>query len=135
MSKLKVSVILPVINETFSLEKTVEIIIQNSKDDISEIIIVTSKEQTTNDSLKLIKHLETSKYPNLIKTQFQNTIINPENIRQFLNNKRGNIPNQCTGNSYLSEFSETQLREFSTMKNSEDIRKRVVRVINKYYKI
>ncbi len=72
MSKLKVSVILPVINETFSLEKTVEIIIQNSKDDISEIIIVTSKEKTTNDSLKLIKHLETSKYPNLIKTQFQN---------------------------------------------------------------
>ena len=74
MSKLKVSVILPVINETFSLEKTVEIIIQNSKDDISEIIIVTSKEKTTNDSLKLIKHLETSKYPNLIKTQFQNSI-------------------------------------------------------------
>jgi len=71
MSKLKVSVILPVINETFSLQKTVEIIIQDSKEDISEIIIVVSKDKTTDDSLKLINHLETSKYPNLIKTHFQ----------------------------------------------------------------
>ena len=71
MSKLNVSVILPVINETFSLQKTIEIIIQNSKEDISEIIIVVSKDKTTDDSLKLINHLETSKYPNLIKTHFQ----------------------------------------------------------------
>ena len=71
MSKLNVSVILPVINETFSLQKTVEIIIQNSKEDISEIIIVVSKDKTTDYSLKLINHLETSKYPNLIKTHFQ----------------------------------------------------------------
>ena len=71
MSKLKVSVILPVINETFSLQKTVEIIIQNSKEDISEIIIVVSKDKTTDDSLRLINHLETSKYSNLIKTHFQ----------------------------------------------------------------
>ena len=71
MSKLKVSVILPVINETFSLQKTVEIIIQNSKEYISEIIIVVSKDKTTDDSLRLINHLETSKYPNLIKTHFQ----------------------------------------------------------------
>ena len=71
MSKLKVSVILPVINETFSLQKTVEIIIQNSKEYVSEIIIVVSKDKTTDDSLKLINHLETSKYPNLIKTHFQ----------------------------------------------------------------
>ena len=71
MSKLKVSVILPVINETFSLQKTVEIIIQNSKEYVSEIIIVVSKDKTTDDSLRLINHLETSKYPNLIKTHFQ----------------------------------------------------------------
>ena len=71
MSKLKVSVILPVINETFSLQKTVEIIIQNSKEDISEIIIVVSKDKTNDDSLRLINRLETSKYPNLIKTHFQ----------------------------------------------------------------
>ena len=71
MSKFKVSVILPVINETFSLEKTVEIIIKNSKEDISEIIIVVSKEKTNDDSLKLINHLKTTKYPNLINTYFQ----------------------------------------------------------------
>ena len=71
MSKLKVSVVLPVINETFSLQKTVEIIIQNSKEDISEIIIVVSKDKTNDDSLRLINRLETSKYPNLIKTHFQ----------------------------------------------------------------
>ena len=72
MSKFKVSVILPVINETFSLQKTVEIIIQNSKEDISEIIIVVSKEKTTHDSLSLINNLQTNKYPNIIKTYFQN---------------------------------------------------------------
>ena len=71
MNKFKVSVILPVINETFSLQKTVEIIIENSKEDISEIIIVASKEKTIDDSLKLINYLENTKYPNLIKTHYQ----------------------------------------------------------------
>ena len=71
MSNIKVSVILPVINETFSLEKTVEVITKNSKDEISEIIIVVSKNKTTSESLRLINDLETIKYPNLIKTHFQ----------------------------------------------------------------
>ena len=71
MNKFKVSVILPVINETFSLQKTVEIIIENSKEDISEIIIVASKEKTIDDSLKLINYLKNFKYPNLIKTHYQ----------------------------------------------------------------
>ena len=71
MNKFKVSVILPVINETFSLQKTVEIIIENSKEDISEIIIVASKEKTIDDSFRLINHLENIKYPNLIKTHYQ----------------------------------------------------------------
>tara|TARA_B100000989_G_scaffold261311_1_gene212294 strand:- start:4089 stop:4808 length:720 start_codon:yes stop_codon:yes gene_type:complete len=71
MSNFKVSVILPVINETFSLEKTIEIIIKNSKEDISEIIIIVSKNKTTQNSLKLIKNLEKNQYPNLIKTYFQ----------------------------------------------------------------
>tara|TARA_B100000963_G_C22611525_1_gene665110 strand:+ start:499 stop:1218 length:720 start_codon:yes stop_codon:yes gene_type:complete len=71
MSNFKVSVILPVINETFSLEKTIEIIIKNSKEDISEIIIIVSKNKTTQNSLKLIKNLEKNQYPNLIKTHFQ----------------------------------------------------------------
>ena len=45
MSKIKVSVILPVINETFSLEKTVDVILNSSKSDILEIIIVVSKKK------------------------------------------------------------------------------------------
>ena len=71
MSKIKVSVILPVINETFSLEKTIEVITKNSKDHIFEIIIIVSKKKTASDSLKLINQLEMIKYPNLIKTHFQ----------------------------------------------------------------
>lgn len=71
MSKYKVSVILPVINETFSLEKTIEIIIKNSKKDISEIIIIVSKNKTSQDSLRIINNLEKIKYKNLIKTYFQ----------------------------------------------------------------
>ena len=71
MSKYKVSVILPVINETFSLEKTIEIIIKNSKKDISEIIIIVSKNKTSQDSLRIINNLEKVKYKNLIKTYFQ----------------------------------------------------------------
>ena len=58
MYKYKVSVILPVINETFSLEKTIEIIIKNSKKDISEIIIIVSKNKTSQDSLRIINNLE-----------------------------------------------------------------------------
>ena len=56
MSNIKVSVILPVINETFSLEKTVEVITKNSKDEILEIIIVASKNKTTSESLRLINN-------------------------------------------------------------------------------
>ena len=71
MSKIKVSVILPVINETFSLEKTVDVILNSSKSDILEIIIVVSKKKTTSNSLKLINYLEKNKYPNVIKSHFQ----------------------------------------------------------------
>ena len=71
MSKIKVSVILPVINETFSLEKTVDVILNSSKSDILEIIIVVSKKKTTSKSLKLINYLEKNKYPNVIKSHFQ----------------------------------------------------------------
>ncbi len=72
MSNFKVSVILPVINETFSLEKTIDIIIKNSSHDISEIIIIVSKEKTSMRSITLTNYLETKKYPDLIKTHYQN---------------------------------------------------------------
>ena len=52
----KVSVILPVINETFSLIKTVNIILNLSKKDILEIIIVVDK-KTTTKSIEIINTL------------------------------------------------------------------------------
>ena len=39
---MKVSVILPVINETFSLTKTVDLIVLQNQEDIHEIIIIIS---------------------------------------------------------------------------------------------
>ena len=64
--QMKVSVILPVINETFSLTKTVELILTENQEDIYEIIIIISKEKTTTSSLNIIKKLEVS-YQNIIK--------------------------------------------------------------------
>lgn len=52
----KVSVILPVINETFSLIKTVNVILNLSKKDILEIIIVIDK-KTTTKSIEIINSL------------------------------------------------------------------------------
>ena len=72
--------------------------------------------------------------PPAIKPQFQNTILNPENIRQYVNNKSGKMPNQCTGNEYLQYFDETALREFANRQNVTDsMRKKVNAVIRKYY--
>lgn len=67
MSKLNsysISIILPVINETYSLVKTVEIILKENES-IKEIIIVTSKIKTTKKSFEIIRVLE-KKYKNII---------------------------------------------------------------------
>ena len=61
----KFSVILPVINETFSLEKTIEIIITENSNYIKEIIIITSKSKTLDKSFISIENIK-SKYPNII---------------------------------------------------------------------
>jgi glycosyltransferase involved in cell wall biosynthesis len=63
------SIILPVINETFSLRKTVEIIIQSNAEDLAEILIVFAK-RTTQDALREIELL-TQQYPELIRTHEQ----------------------------------------------------------------
>ena len=55
--EMKVSVILPVINETFSLTKTVELILLENQKDIHEIIIIISKTKTTVSSKQIIKKL------------------------------------------------------------------------------
>jgi glycosyltransferase involved in cell wall biosynthesis len=64
--EMKVSVILPVINETFSLTKTVELILLDNQKDIYEILIIISKTKTTISSKQIIKKLELS-YQNIIK--------------------------------------------------------------------
>lgn len=63
------SIILPVINETFSLRETVEILLTENPDDISEILIVTAK-KTIAESRQVISKLQND-YPQLIKTHEQ----------------------------------------------------------------
>ena len=70
MSKINVSVILPVINETFSLEKTISIILSDNKKDILEIIIILSKIKTTKNALKKAEALK-DKFQDVIKVYFQ----------------------------------------------------------------
>ena len=52
-----ISHILPVINETFSLTETVQIIL-NENEYISQIIIITSKTKTTKESFDTINYLQ-----------------------------------------------------------------------------
>ena len=54
----KLSIILPVINETFSLEKTIKIIMEENKNYIEEIIIITSKYKTLSKSITIIEELK-----------------------------------------------------------------------------
>ena len=63
---MRLSVILPVINETFSLEKTVEILMNENLSDIAELLIVISEKQTSPQSLAAIDLLK-QKYPQLIR--------------------------------------------------------------------
>ena len=64
-----ISIILPVINETYSLSQTVETIIKENRN-IQEILIITSKEKTTKKSFETIKQLE-KKFKDLIKFFYQ----------------------------------------------------------------
>lgn len=65
MDKKDISIILPVINETFSLEETVDILMKEDQPDIKEIIAVVAK-ITTPESLVVIQKLQ-NKYPGIIK--------------------------------------------------------------------
>lgn len=61
---MKISVILPVINETFSLERTIETVSSENKEIAIEYIIVTSPKKTTPASRKVIAEL-LKKYKNI----------------------------------------------------------------------
>jgi len=59
MSVKDVSIILPVINETFSLEKIVKIILGENKDSVLEIIIMTAG-KTSSESRRVIEKLKSA---------------------------------------------------------------------------
>jgi hypothetical protein len=65
----KASIILPVVNETFSLVETVQVIMDTSKEDILEIIIVVA-DFTSTDSFKTIQELQTL-HGNLVQVHHQ----------------------------------------------------------------
>lgn len=66
---MKVSIILPVINETFSLQQTVEILVKENLNEIGEILIITA-DKTTKESLEIIAKLK-NQYPDIITTHKQ----------------------------------------------------------------
>jgi len=66
---MNVSVILPVMDETASLRKTVEVLLAENRDDISEILIIVCK-KTTGDSLDVCNELA-RQYPGLISVRMQ----------------------------------------------------------------
>jgi hypothetical protein len=61
-----ISILLPVINETYSLEKTVEIIIDENLSFLKEIIVLVSEKKTNKKSFEVINSI-LIKYPNTIK--------------------------------------------------------------------
>ena len=64
-----VSIILPVINETISLDRTVEIVMRDAGERVSEIIIVICN-RTTREALEVIKSL-VERFPGLIVVHSQ----------------------------------------------------------------
>ena len=67
---MNVSAILPVIDETTSLEKTVDILLAENRDDIGEILIIACG-KTTQESLAVCDSL-VGKHPGLVSLRFQN---------------------------------------------------------------
>ena len=69
LNDYSISIILPVINETYSLSKTVEIILKENIF-IKEILIITSKTKTNKKSFEIIKNLE-KKFKNIVRHFYQ----------------------------------------------------------------
>ena len=81
------SIVLPVVNETESLRKTIEILFNEVKEKIKEIIIVVDK-ITSKDSLSVVEDL-IAKYPGVIKLLWQK--------RKFLGGALQDSFEQCSG--------------------------------------
>lgn len=84
---LSVSVILPVMNETWSLETTVTTLIEDNRADLEEILIVTSP-RTRAESKRCIQQLQ-SRYPALIRTHQQTLPYLGGALREALSLARG----------------------------------------------
>lgn len=65
-----ISILLPVINETYSLEKTVKIILNENFDSLKEIIVLVSENKTNKKSYEIINSLLV-KHPDIIKVSKQ----------------------------------------------------------------
>ncbi|MBI4379401.1 MAG: glycosyltransferase family 2 protein [Nitrospinae bacterium] len=86
MSK-NTSIILPVINETESLKKTIEILLNEIRKKIKEIIIIVDK-ITSKESLSIAESM-ISRYPEIIKLQWQK--------RKFLGGALQDAFEHCSG--------------------------------------
>jgi len=81
------SIILPVVNETISLERTVEIILRDAREEIVEILIVVCK-RTTRDALAVINSLR-ERYPDLVVVHSQNLPFLGGALREAFDMARG----------------------------------------------
>lgn len=95
---MKVSVIVPVIDETASLRKTVEVVLAENREHISEVLIIVCK-KTTPAALQTCHELE-SEYPGLLKIRFQH--------RPFLGGAMRDAFEWATGSHVLMMSSDLE---------------------------
>jgi hypothetical protein len=69
VTDMKVSILLPVIDETTSLRQTVDTLLLENRGDIAEILIIAC-EKTTSDAIGVCDDLART-YPHLIQIRFQ----------------------------------------------------------------
>lgn len=105
MSK-NTSIVLPVINETESLQKTIEILMNDNMEKIKEIIIIVDK-ITSKESLSLSEKL-VFEYPEIVKLQRQN--------RKFLGGALQDAFEQCSGEYSVMMASDMETNPYDVKK-------------------
>ncbi len=111
------SIVLPVVNETESLRKTIEILLNEAKEKIKEVIIIVDK-ITLKDSLSIADEL-VSRYPDIIKLLWQK--------RKFLGGALQDAFEQCSG-----EYCVMMASDMET--NPHDV-KNMIETVEKGYDI
>ncbi|MBI3813398.1 MAG: glycosyltransferase family 2 protein [Nitrospinae bacterium] len=102
------SIVLPVINETESLKKTIEILLSENREKIKEIIIIVDK-ITSKESLAVSENM-VSQYPEIVRLQRQR--------RKFLGGALQDAFEQCSG-----EYSVMMASDLET--NPHDVKKMI----------